>query len=199
MGASHGFKRRLGLASFLKSNTHLTDDLDDLATLKSLTTYLRENKTFKIRDNTDFHKLGARFDTLDLAIGVGLSRFEFCSEETTTKTNNSVKTDTAKSKVPPSEDENNLNSAIDEVVAELRSIAFNIRDSGATHMRRTECKTAIEKLSYRLEFAARTRPKRKKGIFGVAEGTSDVIRSFVARHEQDASMENGVDNSSNAV
>jgi hypothetical protein len=196
MGASHGFKRRLGLASFLKSNTHLTDKLDDLATLKSLTTYLRENKTFKIRDKTDFHKLGARIDTLDIAIGVGLSRFEFCGEETTI---NTFKTDTARSKVPPSEEENNLNSAIDEVVAELRSIAFNIRDSGATHMRRTECKTAIEKLSYRLEFAARTRSKRRKGIFGTAEGTSDVIRSFVARREQDANMENGVESSSNAV
>jgi hypothetical protein len=192
MGASHGFKRRLGLTSFLKSNTYLTDDLDDLATMKLLTTYLHENKTFKIRDNTDFHKLAARFDTLDVALGIGLSKFEFCSEETTTKTDSPVNKDTATLRGPASEEESNLNSAIDEVVAELRSIAFNIRDSGATHMRRTECKTAIEKLSYRFEFAARTRSKPKKGIFGGTEGTSDVIKSFVTRHEQNAIMGNGV-------
>ena len=189
MGASHGFKRRLGLASFLKSNTYLTDNLDDLATMNLLTTWLHEKKNFKIRENTDFHKLAARFDTLDVAIGAGLSRFEFRSEENTIKTDSPVNTGTVTSRLPPSVEESNFNSAIDEVVAELRSIAFNIRDSGATHMRRTECKTAIEKLSYRLEFAARTRPRPKRGMFGTAEGTSDVIRSFVTRREQDTSKE----------
>jgi hypothetical protein len=189
----------LGLASFLKSNTYLTNDLDDLATMNLLTTYLHENKTFKIRDNTDFHKLSARFDTLDVAIGAGISRFEFRSEETTIKADSPVNADTVTSRLPQSIEESNFNSAMDEVVAKLRSIAFNIRDSGATHMRRTECKTAIEKLSYRLEFAARTRPKPKRGMFGAAEGTSDVIRSFVTRREQDASVKVEVDSSSNAV
>ena len=199
MGASHGFKRRLGLASFLKSNMYLTNDLDDVATMKSLTTWLHENKTFKIRDNTDFHKLAARFDTLDVAIGVGLSKFEFRSEESTTKTDSPVNTNPTTPRVPSSTEESNFNLTIDEVVAELRSIAFNIRDSGATHMRRTECKTAIEKLSYRLEFAARTRPKPKRGIFGAIEGTSDVIRNFVTRREQDTSMKIEAESSSNAV
>lgn len=196
--ASHNFKRRLGLASFLKSNTYLKDDLDDLATMKTLTLCLHENRTFKIRDKTDFQKLAARFETLDVAIGAGFSRFEFGSEATT-KTDSPVNTERTTSRSPVSEEESNFNSAIDGLVAELRSIAFNIRDSGATHMRRTECKTAIEKLSYRLEFAARTRPKPKKGIFAAAEGTSDVIRNFIARREQDMNVGKGIDSSSDAA
>ncbi|CAD0111097.1 unnamed protein product [Aureobasidium uvarum] len=197
--ASHGFKRRLGLASFLKSNTYLDDDLDDLATMKTLTLCLQENRTFRIRDNTDFQKLAARFDTLNVAIGLGFSKFEFRGEEATSKTDNTINTDTTVVRSPVSAEESNFNSGIDGLVEELRSIAFNIRDSGAAHMRRTECKTAIEKLSYRLEFAARTRPKPKKGIFGAAEGTSDMIRNFVARREQDTAMGNGVEISSDAA
>lgn len=196
--ASHSFKRRLGLASFLKSNAYFKDNLDDLSTMKTLTLCLHENRAFKIRDNTDFQKLAARFDTLNVAIGAGFSRFEFLSEATI-KTDSPVNTDRSTSRLPVSEAESSFNSAIDGLVAELRSIAFNIRDSGATHMRRTECKTAIEKLSYRLEFATRTRPKPKKGIFGAAEGTSDMIRSFIARREQDTGVENGTDSSSDAV
>lgn len=198
MGVSHSFKRRLGLASFLKSNTYLNDSLDSLATMRTLTLYLHENKAFKIRDNTDFQKLAARFETLNVAIGAGFSRFEF-RNEATSKSDSQVNTDRTTSTLPVSAEESNFNSALDGLVAELRTIAFNIRDSGATHMRRTECKTAIEKLSYRLEFAARTRPKPKRGIFGAAEGTSDMIRSFVARREQDMAGGNGIDSSSDAV
>ncbi|KAI4723977.1 hypothetical protein E4T49_08295 [Aureobasidium sp. EXF-10728] len=197
--ASHGFKRRLGLASFLKSNTYLNDDLEDLTTMNTLTLYLQENRAFKIRDTTDFQKLAARFDTLNVAIGLGFSKFEFRSAEATAETGGTIKTDTATARLPVSAEESDFNSGIDGLVAELRSIAFNIRDSGAAHMRRTECKTAIEKLSYRLEFAVRTRPKPKKGIFAAAEGTSDMMRSFVARHEQDTAMVDGIDVSSDAV
>ncbi|KAK6001066.1 hypothetical protein QM012_003149 [Aureobasidium pullulans] len=198
MSASHSFKRRLGLASFLKSNTYLNDNLDDLATMKALTLCLHENRAFKIRDNTDFQKLAARFDTLNIAIGAGFSRFEFRSEVTTTN-DSPANTGRTTCTLPVSEEESRFNLAVDGLVAELRTIAFNIRDSGATHMRRTECKTAIEKLMYRLEFAARTRPKPKKGIFGGAEGTSDMLRSFVAKREQDTAVDHGVDSSSDAA
>ncbi|KAI5198483.1 hypothetical protein E4T39_06743 [Aureobasidium subglaciale] len=194
--ASHTFKRRLGLAAFMKSNAYLTNSLDDTSTMHVLTLYLHENRAFKLSDSTDFHKLGARFDTLNVAIGMGLSGFEF---QATGESDRPVNTEATTARLPASEEEGKFNSAIDEVVAELRSIAFNIRDSGAAHMRRTECKTAIEKLTYRLEFAARTRPKPKKGIFGAAEGASDVIRNFVARGEQDMGTGNGVSSSSDAV
>jgi hypothetical protein len=171
--ASHGFKRRLGLASFMKSNAYLTNDLDDISTMKSLIRYLHENKSFKIRDDTDFYKLGARFGTLDVAMGAGLSGFEFCTSDRT------IQSEDRQAR----EGEGDFNSALDDVVKELRSVAFNIRDSGAAHIRRTECKTAIEKLSYRLEFAARTRPKAKQGLFGLANGASDMMETFVARRE----------------
>ncbi|KEQ96594.1 hypothetical protein AUEXF2481DRAFT_87968 [Aureobasidium subglaciale EXF-2481] len=194
--ASHTFKRRLGLASFMKSNAYLTNSLHDTSTMHVLTLYLHENRAFKLSDSTDFHKLGARFDILDVAIGMGLSDFGF---QATGKADSPVNTEATAARLPTSEEESKFNSAIDEVVAELRSIAFNIRDSGAAHMRRTECKTAIEKLTYRLEFASRTRPKPKKGIFGAAEGASDVIRNFVARGEQDMSTGNELSSSSDGV
>lgn len=179
----------------MKSNTYLTNELDDVSTMNLLSLYLHENRAFKIQQESDFHKLGSRFETLDIIIGLGTSRFGFCGDEATNKTDSPISTENATTRQALSEEETNFNSAIDKVVAELRAIAFNIRDSGAAHMRRTECKTAIEKLSYRLEFSARTRPKPKKGIFGAAEGASDSIRNFVVRREQDTIMENGVSSS----
>lgn len=180
---SHTFKRRMAMATFMKSNSYLSNALEDTSTMALVALYLRENQSFKITRETDFHKLGARFGILDVALGAGASKFEFRTSEATAKADSPVSAEVTTSRLPPSDEEGEFNAAIDEVMAELRSIAFNIRDPGATHMRRTECKTAIEKLSYRLEFAARTRPKPKKGIFGAAEGASEVIRNFVGIRE----------------
>ena len=190
----HIFKRRIALASFLNAKSHLTNDLEEPSTMKEVALYLRENRRFKIRDDTDFSILGAQFSILDTAIGLGLSRFEFGGNELVSKTDSPAGMGSVTYRPPQSDEEVRFNTAVDDVVAGLRSIAFNIRDSGATHMRRTECKTKIEKLSYRLEFSARTRPKPRKGIFGESEGAKDMMMNFIGSREQDMAMGKGSGN-----
>lgn len=182
--ASHAFKRRVALASFMNSKAYLTNNLEDQSTMREVALYLRENERFKIRDDTDFSILGAQFGILDVAIGLGLSRFDFGGSELASKTDSPVGIGPVTYRLPLSDEEVRFNSAVDDVVGGLRSIAFNIRDSGATHMRRTECKTAIEKLSYRLEFSARTKPKPRKGIFGESEGATDMMMNFIGSRDQ---------------
>ncbi|KAL1311223.1 hypothetical protein AAFC00_001414 [Neodothiora populina] len=170
----HSFKRRLGLAYTLKSEDHLQGGLDQVSTTWNVIAHLKKSTRFRIREDTDFAALGARIGILDIAVGAGFSDFRFLPERRTpeAKQDESTSTDLTKMQrnrsrqIQSTPIETAFNEAIDGLVGELRVLMSHIRDAGAAHMQRTECKSMLEKLSYRLEYAARTRRKPKKSIFG---------------------------------
>ena len=121
---------------------------------------LRSSGHYSIHEKTDYVLIRARISVLDVAIGAGYSTFAFLSAES----------ESLQSHVPEatigSDSEQSFNSSVDGLTTYLRTMLSNIRDAGAAHMRRTECKSAIDRLVVRLEYAVRTRPRPKKDVFG---------------------------------
>jgi hypothetical protein len=165
-GAMHAFKRRLALSCFMKSGDYLSDSLDRVTITSSISALLKKSGKFKIRESTDYAVTGARIGILDIAVSAGFSDFSFLPDTDVEMADTPVMGNGRRR--PPDQEEVEFNEAIDALVAELRMVMSNIRDVGAAHMQRTECKGMIEKLAYRLEYAARTRPKPKKNVFGGA-------------------------------
>ncbi|KAF1348696.1 hypothetical protein BDV97DRAFT_354140 [Delphinella strobiligena] len=179
----HSLKRRIALSYIMKSHGYLTDHVYRLSITSDVVARIRTNKNFKIREHTDFAAMGARIAILDMATGAGFSDFGFLPEESEDKADTPVMGAGLARRPPPSGDEIAFNDAIDSLASELRALASNIRDAGAAHMQRTECKSMIEKLAYRLDYAARTRPKPKRSAFEV-KGASGIMNGFVQRLEQ---------------
>ena len=63
-----------------------------------------------------------------------------------------------------------FNRKIDTLADRVKSIFASIADTGASHMRRTEAKEALQALHYRLLYAVRTEPRPKKNVFGGRSG-----------------------------
>jgi hypothetical protein len=63
-----------------------------------------------------------------------------------------------------------FNRKVDQLADRIKSIFASIADTGASHMRRTEAKEALQALHYRLLYAVRTEPRPKKSVFGGRDG-----------------------------
>ena len=64
-------------------------------------------------------------------------------------------------------------------------MASRIRGAGTTHLRRTEAKSAFDRLITRLEHSVRTKPKPRKGIFGGVTGEQRTFLSgFLKRPDE---------------
>ena len=71
------------------------------------------------------------------------------------------------------DDEKAFNLAVDSLAHTLKHLFTSITDSGASHMRRTECKDGMERVYYRLIYGVRTKPRgragQRVGLFGAEE------------------------------
>ena len=67
-------------------------------------------------------------------------------------------------------DEAAFNRNIDNLADRIKAIFASIADTGASHMRRTEAKEALQALHYRLLYAVRTEVRPKKNVFGGRDG-----------------------------
>jgi hypothetical protein len=71
---------------------------------------------------------------------------------------------------PDVHDERHFNHQVDILAERVKSIMTSIADTGASHMRRTEAKEALNALHFRLLYAVRTKPRPKKSVFGGRDG-----------------------------
>lgn len=67
-------------------------------------------------------------------------------------------------------EEVSFNRKVDKLADRTKAIFASIADTGASHMRRTEAKEALQALYYRLLYAVRTEPRPKKNVFGGRDG-----------------------------
>lgn len=76
-----------------------------------------------------------------------------------------------------------FNVEVDALADKVKAIAASIRDTGASHMKRTEAKGALDVLYFRLIYAVRTKPRPRKVMFGeaLAEAEKERGKAFMGR------------------
>jgi hypothetical protein len=93
---------------------------------------------------------------------------------------------------PDSSGERDFNQKVDVLADGLKSIINSIPDTGASHMRRTEAKEALNALHFRLLYAVRTKPRPKKSAFGGRDGadyraeerSAGMMQSFLGKRKE---------------
>ncbi|KAL4948418.1 hypothetical protein BDW69DRAFT_203540 [Aspergillus filifer] len=102
-------------------------------------------KRYKRQDQPeyDYGELKALTTFLDIIIDSGWSEMKF----------------------PGRDAEDEFNNAIDLLAERVKKIFSAIEDSGASHLKRTLAKEALESLHYRIVYTARTKPRPKKSFF----------------------------------
>jgi hypothetical protein len=89
-----------------------------------------------------------------------------------------------------------FNRKVDKLADRVKAIFASIADTGASHMRRTEAKEALQALHYRLLYAVRTEPRPKKNVFGGRDGdeyraeerSKGFMSKFLARKDKESSQ-----------
>ena len=139
------FRQQLALAIFFKDVHYISEQPEKLLDLKLIAQRL-QYPTYNINHATDFAELAASISILSIGIDCGnppiLPMFK--------------------------EQEREFNKDVDLLSSITKDMSDDIVDTGATHMRRTEAKEVLDQLQRRLQYAVRTKPKRKN-IFGDAE------------------------------
>jgi len=144
---------------------------------------LQSNPDFAISESTDYVLLAALADVLDIAIDAGFRADPNFTQADLPANNSTTGPPFVKPTAPP-QAEQAFNADIDALTARLRLTASRIKDVGAAHLRRTEAKSALERVVVRLEHTVRTRPKPRKGVFGEAvggEGQRRFLEGFVRK------------------
>lgn len=180
---THLFRRRLALAFALNSFKRLSSDMTNPALTHHIILCLQKSSTYTISPTTDYTKLRAALNMLDIGIDVGFSDFSFLHKSSPTEKPSASLTDGRVVK-EVNEEERKFNTDVDFIVKELREIMARVVDTGATHMRRTEAKGALERLVQRLEYSVRTKPKAARDWFRDGrEGTENkaLMESWVGK------------------
>ncbi|GKZ19250.1 hypothetical protein AbraIFM66951_011392 [Aspergillus brasiliensis] len=153
--------------SFLTNDTSpLSEPPEELIDLKRITSILNQQRfdvkwyKGKGQHDYDYGELGAVTILLNIAIDSGRYEVDF----------------------PNKEAEKEFNAAVDALSDRLKIIFTSIEDSGASHLKRTLAKEAIEALHYRVVYSVRSKPRPKKSVLGVPEErreNKNVFKSFV--------------------
>ncbi|KAG5293201.1 hypothetical protein I7I50_03525 [Histoplasma capsulatum G186AR] len=155
------FRCRLAWAWFYCDPSFLDRPKSQLFDLPSLTKYLKHDLRFNTNmrsngsnDQFNFWELHALTSILDIAIDSGTTIPSFVNK------NGDV----------DRRAEHQFNAAIDDLADCIKAIFSAIRDSGASHLRRSETRERLQALYYRLTYGVRTRPRPPKQWFVKTEG-----------------------------
>lgn len=131
----------------------LCEPLTELLSLTRITDILKRDifdiRKYKGKDKPeyDYGELLAITSLLNIAVDSGRYQAEFADREA----------------------EKAFNTQVDMVADRLKKVFSLIEDSGASHLKRTLAKEALETLHYRIVYSVRTRPRPKKSIYGTIE------------------------------
>ncbi|KAK5130584.1 hypothetical protein LTR08_001903 [Meristemomyces frigidus] len=165
--SSHGLRRRLALALLLTSADAEEPATPTLTkeTGEALLHALQNRPDLTITAETDYALLPFLAETLDIAIDAGFSRPAPTPAPPSTTASISTMAPFAPKRAKTSPEEKAFDSQIDRLAMQLRLIASRIKDAGTAHLRRTEAKSALERVVVRVEQAVRTRERVARGVF----------------------------------
>ncbi|KAE8388015.1 hypothetical protein BDV23DRAFT_185752 [Aspergillus alliaceus] len=141
---------RLAIAFLTSDPSALTEEPDVVLYLQRIINVLKDKrfdvKQYKTKGQPeyDYGELMAITAILNIAIDSGWSSMDFSSKDEKRK----------------------FNSEVDVLADRIKRIFTSIEDSGASHLKRTLAKEALEALHYRIIYSVRTKPRPKKSIFG---------------------------------
>lgn len=179
----HDVRRRLALHVLLEATGDVDISHTSPDTGVRLLVKLKHHKDFVISESTDYTLLLSLTFLLDIAIDAGFSDFAFVSQANPPPANFAVSTssifsDVAKPTLPK---ETAFNAQVDAIAAQLTQMKNRIRDAGTSHLKRTEAKSALDRLVVRLEYAVRTRLKPRNGVFDSRIKVSSGLGAFLKR------------------
>ncbi|KAL4924741.1 uncharacterized protein BDV17DRAFT_295108 [Aspergillus undulatus] len=147
------FRRRLAYI-FLTNDPSANAGSEDRKSEVNRITNLLKNprydvKRYKRKDQPDYDygELRAVTTFLDTIIDSGWSETQFSDHDA----------------------EIEFNDSVDLLAERVKKIFTAIEDSGASHLKRTLAKEALESLHYRIVYTVRTKPRPKKSFFGYYE------------------------------
>ncbi|KAI4186070.1 MAG: hypothetical protein LQ346_005761 [Caloplaca aetnensis] len=154
-------RRRLALAFFLRDQDYLSNDRDRLVDFRAIVHHLTK-PLFVVNNQTDYPNFAASIAILAIGVDDG---------------------------DPPAEDakkeaEANFNDNVDILARRIKAMFTHIVDTGASHMKRTEAKQALESFHACLAYAVRTKQKPRGMIWEDdtdVEKQKSMISHFVLR------------------
>jgi len=185
----HQLCRKLALHILLDSVVDEDIDVTSPSIGVRLLLRLKKHASFHISESTDYKTLHSLIDLLDIAIDVGFSDFVFLSEDNHIQQKTAPKSLFGHAATTSSPAETSFNVQIDDIVTHLRLMGSKIRDAGTSHLKRTEAKSALERLIVRLEAAVRTKPRPRKGVFdrvGPGAASAGALDGYLKRVENES-------------
>ncbi|KAH8695038.1 hypothetical protein BGW36DRAFT_298805 [Talaromyces proteolyticus] len=163
------FRARLAVSFLLDDITVLKESSTDILNIKRIIHYLQharfESKLLRVQtaNNYDYSELNATTSLLNIAIDIGRMSADFSSKEA----------------------ESQFNADVDALAEGVKRIFSAIKDSGASHLKRTEAKQSLEALYYRIVFSVRSKSRLKSYFLANGEretrNVQNNVRDYVTR------------------
>lgn len=160
-------RRRLALAFFFENEDYLCKNPKDLIDMKAISRQLRKPR-FKIRNDTDYTELTAQVAILNIGFDDGNPPHPGSDKHTIDQ----------------------FNRRIDSLSHCIHAMFSHIVDTGASHMKRTQAKQALELFHSKLLYDVRTKPKPKMMMFesSKTDGDQESLNKFLLRSPQKGSQ-----------
>jgi hypothetical protein len=115
--------------------------------IRSLKTFSNQlnRPEYQILPDTNYRELADRVTIFDIALDDGVPAYLFADDQKA---------------------EEIFNEEVDELAAQVKHTSARIRDNGALYMSRTAAKELLDRVHLRLIFSLRTKPAKKRAIFG---------------------------------
>lgn len=124
-----------------------------------VTLRLQQDALYQPRSDTDYKRLAMQISMLDIGIDDAFAA-ECCATPASTIA---------------------FDSDVDAMAGPIRALFTQIVDGGAGNMIRTEAKSVVERLLYRLDYGVRSRPPPRKSALNYGRRSTDVGDSSAAQ------------------
>jgi hypothetical protein len=200
---AHYFRRHLALAFSLNKTPAYGSSFNNNALYSHVILFLKNSRALQFGPKTDYTLAMAIVMTVDVAIdnGFNVPSISTSGPSPTMPSEDKgpvlkAKPDIFKMKAISKNTVETPDRAFNESVDQLSEVVKSLRDkiltTGATHISRLECRSSLERLSQRLDFAVRTREVKRKDWYGAANDVRTLDSHLVPKKSHPEMSQAGV-------